>query len=125
LGEHEQLCLNALNRRGAAAAKTQASENARCLKGAVAGRLPGSAEECIDGDQKGKVGRAALKTLGKEADKCYATFPAFGRTEGSTVGHVASAADIELLHDLFGPDLDSAILTDESGAKCQRAMLKI
>ena len=58
----QQKCLNAVNKDGAAVAKTQGKENVGCVRGAGKGTLTGTAQACLTADAKGKVGKAKGKT---------------------------------------------------------------
>ena len=51
----------------------------------------------------------------------------FGPTDPNTVNNIALQKGLELMHDVFGPDLDAAIVTevaDKDVSKCQVAVAK-
>ncbi len=120
----DQGCINTMNKSGQKVAKTQGKENSKCLKSAGAGKLTGTAEACVTGDSKGKVGKAQGKTASGQAKKCVGTPPSFGFADSSVINAAAVAEELSLLHDIYGANLDAAVLSDKAGAGCQSAVAK-
>jgi pimeloyl-ACP methyl ester carboxylesterase len=128
----QQKCINALNKDGAKVASKQGKENTACIKNAGKGKLPPmqSVTECLSADTKSKVAAAKEKTQSDFAKKCVASPPTFGIPTGTVVATVNDAAmgvSLALLTDLFGSDLDAAILDcaiDDAGCQCQQAVSK-
>jgi cysteine-rich repeat protein len=125
-----QRCIAKINAQGAAVAKAQHSVNLLCLGAAAKGTLPElgvpDAQTCLGDDPKGKVARATAKTLSVDAAKCTALPPNFAYTSAATVNAAGVAEPIDLVANLFGPDLGAvAILkaTDPGGARCQKNVL--
>ncbi len=118
----QQKCIVGLNKNFAKVAKAQGKENCACIKGGSKGKLGGqSIEDCTTADAKNKVAKAKAKTLSKAASDC-ATAPDFGPNDPNTVNDVAMQKELDLIHDIFGSDLDAAIedfTTNKPGAKCQ------
>ncbi len=118
----EQNCINELNKGLASVAKAQGKEICSCIKDGSKGKLVGQTiEECTTADSDGKVLKAKNKTRTKAASKCTSP-PSFGPTDPNTVNAVAVAKELILVHQIFGTDLDAAILdqaVDPDGGKCQ------
>jgi cysteine-rich repeat protein len=123
----QQQCINELNKNLAKVAKAKARQISKCIKDGAKQKLTGDRpiETCIATDDE-KVSKAKQKTMDKASSKCTLS-PQFGATGPSTVNQVAVEQQLDLIHDLFGSDLDAAILKqdlDRDGSKCQQAMLK-
>lgn len=121
----QQACLNAVNKNGAAVAKTQGKENVGCVKNAgKAG--PTGAQTCLTADGKGKVAKAKGKTTAAETKSCTQA-PNFGYTSGATVNTAAQQAELDLVGDVFGANLDAALVscaTDKAKCGCQQKVAK-
>jgi glucose/arabinose dehydrogenase len=116
----DRACILGLNGRFAKLAKARAGQLARCVSRAAAGKLPGGPEACAAADDP-KVQKQAAKTLAVEAAECE-LLPPFGATSAATVNAAAAGAELDLLHDVLGDDLDAAVVakaTDAAGARCQ------
>ena len=118
----DQQCINELNKSFAKVAATQGKEVCSCIKDGSKGKLQGQTiEVCMTSDNKGKVGKAKSKTLDKAGQKCP-TPPSFGPTDPNVINQVAMDKELDLVHQIFGSDLDAAIedfATNKDGAKCQ------
>jgi hypothetical protein len=124
LSRQQQSCINTLNTDLLKVASAQASAIEQCIKDGAKGKLSGTVEDCLTADAKGKVQKAADKTIADEAKKC-ADAPPFGATNAATVNDAGMQSSLDLIHDLFGPNLDGVILsagTDKPGAACQQAV---
>jgi streptogramin lyase len=122
-----QKCIRALNKSLAKVAKAQRRDNLACIKRGSRGELPGTIEECLVGDLRGKVAKAMARTVSAEAKSCTGNPFSFGASDSATVNDAAMRREIDLIHDIFGSDLDIAILpetTDKKGAICQQAVAK-
>jgi hypothetical protein len=122
----KQRCVYALNSSGAKVADAVAGDFRWCLALASKGALPGgiSAEECIAGDPRGRVGAAQAKTLTREAAKC-SELPDFGPVSGQAVN--AAFSSLHVAERLLGTNLTNAIIDkrdDPTGAACQKAAVK-
>jgi hypothetical protein len=125
LTKDEVKCVSALNKDGAAVGQQQGKENLACLKGAGKADLTGTAQACLTADAKGKVAKKAEKTTADEAKLC-GDAPDFAYTSASTVNAVSRQAELDLVEDVFGPDLDAAVASCDTSAKackCQNAVL--
>jgi hypothetical protein len=114
-----------MNADGAALAKTQGAENLRCLKLDAVGKLIGTAQDCLTADMRGKIQKRKDKTVAHEALVCT-MLPSFGYTGSATVNTSAVQAELDLTEDIFGPDLDAAIIpcaTSKTGCVCQKAVM--
>ena len=121
----QQKCLNGLNKDGAGVVKTQGKEDTGCLKAAGSGKLVGSAQTCLSADSKGKVQKAKDKTSALETKSCT-TPPTFGYTSAATVNNAAVQGDHDLTTDIFGSDLDTAVIScssNKAGCQCQQKVL--
>ena len=118
----QQKCLNKLNKDGTLVAKEQGKQNFGCLKGAGAGTLTGTAQACLTADPKGKLLAKKNKTSTDETKLCL-TPPSFGYTSASTVNDASDQARLDLLADVFGADLDAAVISctpNKAGCLCQQ-----
>jgi cysteine-rich repeat protein len=126
--EDQQKCINELNKNFAKVAKAQGKVIDKCLKDGAKDKLENQTiEECSTADNDGKVANAKQKTITKASGKCSVP-PDFGPTDPNTVNRVAIDKELGLIHDIFGSDLDTAILP-QSGltsdqSKCQLAVAK-
>ncbi|MEE8311098.1 MAG: alpha/beta hydrolase domain-containing protein [Candidatus Binatia bacterium] len=121
-------CITGLNKNLAKVTKAHAKLDQSCLKNGAKGKLAeASIEACIAADTKGKVAKAAAKTTAKAGTDCTLA-PDFGSTDASTVNTAAAEEEVALTHDVFGPDVDLAIVdasTSPTESKCQLAAAKI
>ncbi|MCH6562087.1 MAG: PQQ-binding-like beta-propeller repeat protein [Myxococcales bacterium] len=123
----QQKCINALNKNFAKVAKTQGKDNCSCIKDFAKAKLTGTIESCLTSDLKGKVAKAKSKTESDESKNCAASTPDFGATSSSVVNATAMQKELDLIHDVFGSDLDAAIFTEEAEkdlSKCQQQAAK-
>jgi len=124
----QRKCITAMNDAVAAVARIQLTVATKCLRDAAKGKLPigQTAEQCLTADTKGKVAKASAKTAQKDGSKC-AVAPDFGYTGATAVNAAAIAAAQGVYDDIFGVDLDAALIdgdADGDGAKCQAAIAK-
>ncbi|MCZ6713419.1 MAG: PQQ-binding-like beta-propeller repeat protein, partial [Deltaproteobacteria bacterium] len=123
----QQKCINALNKNFAKVAKTQGKDNCSCIKDFAKNKLTGTIESCLTSDLKGKVAKAKSKTVSDETKNCAVSTPGFGATSSSVVNATAMQKELDLIHDVFGSDLDAAIFTEEAEkdlSKCQQQAAK-
>jgi hypothetical protein len=124
--QKQQQCINTLNKDFQKVASTQGKEILTCIKDGSRGRLdPQTIEECLTADNKRKVERARKKTEADGAKKCTKNPPDFGPTDPNTVNDAAVQKEIELIHAIFGQDLDSVIVDQKDPnrpftSKCQQ-----
>ncbi len=127
VGSDDQKCINELNKNFQKVAKAQGKAICSCIKDGSKGKLGvQTIEECLTADNKGKVGKTKAKALTKVGAKCVAP-PPFGPNDPNTANALAMDKELELIHDIFGSDLDATILdfsVDKSGAKCQSDVAK-
>jgi len=122
LFKDEQKCVNGAGKAGLSVAKAQAKLNASCIKQVVNGESS-DPQACVLTDSAGKVAGKKRKTIDLAAERCVPA-PAFGFTTATAINTAAQDAALGLLTDLFGSNLNSAIVSNEVGAKCQSAALK-
>jgi len=121
---HQQACINALNRDFAKVARAQDSAIAKCANNQA--RKGESASDCLALPNK-RVERALSKTRADQDRRCTETPPDFGPMDADTLNEAALAAEHATLSELFGPDLDAALVAradDADAAKCQKAVVK-
>ncbi|HXJ34122.1 MAG TPA: hypothetical protein VMS22_08775 [Candidatus Eisenbacteria bacterium] len=104
-----------------------------CLTDFARGVSQGTVEACIAADPKGKIAKLTSKTVesfGKfctppPAGKLDDPFPEFGVTDASTLNAAGLRGGLDLVHDIFGANLDGGVLsTDRGAALCQQASWK-
>jgi len=122
----QQKCIVALNKDAGLVGQTQGKENITCLKNAGKNKLVGTAQDCLTLDPKGKVLKKTDKTVADEGKICTAT-PGFGFTGAAATNSAALQGRLDLVADVFGTPLDSAVIdcaADKAGCICQQKVLK-
>jgi len=122
----QQKCVNTMNAAGASLAKLQEAAALTCLKNASKGvvaklGMPATAQACLSNDVGGKLSATTAKLMSKAPSACPAGAQ-FGYTDPATIATAARSEGESLMGDLFGPDLDAAMispLVDKVGAACQ------
>ncbi len=123
LDKQETKCANSINKGAAKVAKAQAGDNASCVKNGSKGKLTTSIETCLTGDVKGKVAKAISKIKTGDCSGAPSFLPGLV-TSSSAIGDIMKEKDLELIHDIFGSDLDQSVSTDKAAGKCQAAIAK-
>lgn len=123
LSKQEQKCVNAMNKAGVKVARAQGKAVGACLKRASLGR-ENDAQGCLTADVDGKVAKKTASTTAAGSKTCQ-TPPVFAYAGASEVNTAGEFAPVNLVADLFGGNLDSAVIaaSDKSGARCQAAVL--
>jgi uncharacterized protein (DUF1800 family) len=137
---YQQRCLNDLNRLGARVVKVQGRTNFLCVYDASRGRLDKlgdpalgqtqTAQACLTNDVRGRVATRKAKVTERDADRCLAApeqMPSFGYTGAAAVNVAAQGASVGVMVDLFGANLDAALVlqaNDLDGTRCQREVVK-
>jgi len=124
LDKSDRGCVAGMHKSAAKMEVTQGKVSERCLNDANRDRLQGTADECLLDDPKGKLTRGQGLTVRFEAKRCYDAFPPFGRSGALTVNAATTSEPVALLRDIFGADVDLAVLVDRDGFACQSAVLK-
>lgn len=123
----QQDCIVGMNKVAARVAMAQAMENTNCVKLGRKGPFDDvNAQVCLTLDRKDRVGRARRQSLADEAELC-STLPGFGFSDSVAGSDGAVAAALGLTADLFGADLNAAIVTrtqSEDGHRCQSLVAK-
>ena len=119
-------CILSLNTAGARLAKKVGTRVVQCVRRATEGTLPAgqTAEACLASDPRGRIAAAEAETNAIAARKCAAT-PAFGPPSAPVVN--AAMASLVRVRDVFGPNLDSALVDahlDPRAAACQVAVAR-
>jgi hypothetical protein len=114
----------------------QGKESVKCQKLAARGStdklgIPPqtqTAQACLMNDVKWRVGRRIFRLDQRDVSKCLSEpeqFPDFGYEGWPWAASVAWLESLGLTADLFGPDLDAALVLkdqDRVGAKCQEVV---
>jgi O-glycosyl hydrolase len=130
----QQKCINAMNGYGALVAAKQGRSNSLCIERASRGQqsrlgVPPeqqTAQACLANDVRERVARKIDQLLKKEAAFCLREpeqYPNFAYTGSVVSAAAAQAASIGIVDDLFGDDLDAAVVlrsVDSAGSKCQK-----
>jgi hypothetical protein len=145
----QQKCTNAANKDWSKVSKTIAKRVQKCLKNYAKGvqltdnPFVTTLEECLAHDAGGKAGKAKGKTSDDFDKSCggpsrnevdadgFPKMPEYGVTTPATVNAAADGQEKDLIHDIFGTDLDLAGLVKEAdagdakdAAKCQQKIYK-
>ena len=128
----QRACLNVLNKNLQKVASKQGKEILTCIMKGARGILDNmTIEECIIADGKGRVARAKAKTESDYQRKCITNPPCFGATDPDTVNTAAVQKEFDLVHAIFGADLDASIVRQNDPntpnskflAKCQQKVV--
>ena len=119
--------------------KTQNQASRRCIGSAAKGKTdrfgnPGqtlTAAACLTNDPTGKYAKLVTKLEGKDVSLCLGAaeqLPDYGYVGAEAVSIAARDAGVGLVEDIFGVDLDAAILLqsgdDRDGSRCQGDIVK-
>jgi len=134
LDKGEVKCVNSINKGASKVSKAQGKALAACIKFGGKGKpdklgpAPSTIESCLTNDVKGKVAKAIGKI--KTSDCPGGAAPSFLpglETSSSGIGDIMKKKDLDLIHAIFGTDLDVFIVdaeVDKPGAECQAAIAK-
>lgn len=120
--KEQRACIAGVHRAFARVANAKARAVARCLDRDRKGKGATTLDACVASDDDRKLGRAMRRTLRVAASRCGAPAPTFGYASGEVANGEASAAGVDLVHDLLGTPLDAAIATGTAG-KCQQTLV--
>jgi cysteine-rich repeat protein len=121
-------CINSLNKSLANVARAQGREILTCMRLGARGKLTGTIEACLSADSNGRMSRATLRTELAEMAKCLIDRPTFAVTGATTINDFAIQNENDLIHDVFGADLDVAIATiveNRDRSRCQQAVTRV
>jgi len=119
----QQKCINSMNKAGVKLCRTVGKDADSCIKGFFKGQLPGSAQDCLTDDLKGRILKAESKTISTELKRCPLLLqPDFAFTSAAIVNAAAVSEARGLVADVFGSDLDTALTPGNE--KCQRKVQK-
>jgi chitinase len=142
LTKDQQKCTGSLTKNGNKVNGAVAKQIAGCLKNHAKGKALSKSdpailtvEQCIAGDEKGKIQSARDKTTQDFARFCAGNdkndaprLPPYAVTDAATVNADAAAHGADLAHAVFGSNLDSGVLipeaTSKTAAKCQLGIWK-
>ena len=129
----QQKCINKMNKDGIKVEAQQGKENVECVKRKNNDELGPSqtgtqAEACTTADAKSKVFKKKGKTTADDGKFCQATgAPDFGYTGSANVNAAAQQAELDLIHDVFGPaPVDDGLYSKNPNvfeAVCQRNVI--
>jgi hypothetical protein len=122
----QQRCIYAMNEGLRKVMGAQGKSQLRCIKKRAAGTLSTPIDVCLIADPKGLLARAREQTDMQEQSSC-STVPDFGKTSAAIVNDAGFGAELGLIHDVYGPTLDSTIVAsslDAGASRCQTAVAK-
>lgn len=122
----DRTCVDSMNKDGTKVAQAQGRENGDCVSDFGAGKLVGTAQACLTDDSVGKVDRRTDATEIHDASNC-AAIPTFGYAGHAVVNSAARQGKLNLVGDLFGANLDTALVvcsTDNDACRCQAGVEK-
>ncbi|HYC01116.1 MAG TPA: FG-GAP-like repeat-containing protein [Candidatus Limnocylindrales bacterium] len=119
-------CIVALNEAGEEVVEAVTDRFVGCMARAVRGLLPAgqTVSQCLLTDPEEKIARAQAQTIAAEESHCTST-PRFGPASAAEVNE--AMLEILRLGDLFGDDIDSAVVDrrdDRAAAACQMAVAR-
>ena len=116
-------CIVAANAASAKLAQSAAHELFACtLAGAKQTLAGGSVEACLVSDRRGAVAKRRERLQATAAARCSTPQP-FGFASAAAAGDAAVESERELLHAVFGPDLDASLADARAASavhRCQR-----
>jgi len=124
--EEQQRCIYAMNESLRKVMAAQGKSQLRCVSKQAAGSLSGSADVCLIADERGLLERASERAIDEEQRHCTVS-PDFGKTDAQTIGSAGFAAELGLIHDVYGASLDGTLVsrsTDAAASRCQLAVAK-
>jgi hypothetical protein len=119
-------CLVALHKAGGKVSQVTGKRLTTCVSDAAKGSLDTgqTASTCVASDDAGKLADALTKVESAEDSSCP-TAPSFGAASAASIN--AAYPFLMPIEDVFGADLDAAILeegSDPAGAECQEAIAR-
>jgi len=123
----QQRCINTRNQELERVHSAQARDQQRCVRDAARGRLTGTVDQCVVADELGKVAIAQNRAATRDAARCSGVTPPFGPTDMSLLNQLAPQAALDVMHGIFGDDLDAAVVSatvDRHASVCQRSTLR-
>jgi len=151
LTDAQQKCANGALKDWGKSSKISDKTNQACLKNYAKGKPFDAAnpaidtlEECLDNDPKGKVQKQKDKTSANFDKNCGGPLrdgvdsegfpvmpPEYGATDPLTVSAAAGQQQGDIVHDVFGANLDGGVMVADSdsgdardAAKCQQSVMK-
>ena len=126
--KHQIRCLKELQKAGVQVSQAQGKEGVSCVKSEARGKLaPMSPDTCLSADMKQRVQKKQDRALLIAGARCAVETPDFGGTDPETVNGVGVQSQMDLVADLFGPDLTSSLVAcsdDRDACNCQVKTLK-
>jgi hypothetical protein len=122
----QQRCIYAMNESLRKVMGAQGKSQLRCIKKRAADTLSTPTDVCLIADPTGLLERAREQTEAQEQSSC-STGPDFGKTSSAVVNDAGFGAELGLIHDIYGPTLDSTIVLssfDAGASRCQTAVAK-
>ena len=131
-------CIDGMNRAAMNLMRQQTKENRNCVRyasreqTALLGIPPQetTAQACLSNDVRGRTAAKESATTKKDDKSCLAKpeqLPEFGYAGGTTVNETGLEHARGWMADVFGNDLDAAVLseeTDSDGAACQEEVVR-
>jgi hypothetical protein len=129
--KRQQKCTAALDKGFGKVSASYGKQIARCVKASAKGKLPGGVEACALPNSHVDDAQAALtedfdgRCEGDDKNG-VSRLPDFGVSDDTIAGDAATAAILDIAHDVFDSDLDESIDdgTDSALGKCQRSVAK-
>ena len=123
----QQRCILSLNRSLQTVSRTLGREIITCLRENAQGRLSTLIETCISSDPRGRVARAMKRSVKNAVRNCE-ELPNFGPMDPNAVNAAAEQKELDLIHDIFGPNLDNGVFVapfrDRTKPLCQVMMAR-
>jgi len=124
-------CILKINKDGVAVQKRQGKIQAECVKRKTNNEFMGNptgTEVCVNNDLHDKLVKNKAKTTADDGAYCGGlAAPDFGHTDAGTVNTAAVDAERNLIHDIFGANLDTSLKEKDPFAdiaNCQRGVHK-
>gem|GEM_PF-3376918 len=122
----EVKCINGVNNASSKVGKTVGKNTAKCVGDATKSKIA-DADVCIDGDPKGKIGKATGKVDTIDGKLCSGAgvSPPFGFTGAATAKQAPQDKERALVRDIFGANVQASLATNGfTTSKCQAAVIK-
>ncbi len=118
-------CIDKMNAKTAKFADLLDKELQKCVSAVARNRRPPlTADECLDPVTNAKVKNGASGVFKVDEKACLSDAPPFGYSGYAASVGTTLLSEEALISDLLGPDLETAVATEKSAAKCQSDVLK-
>ncbi len=119
----DRKCIDTINKETRKIAKAEGREIDSCLRFFAKGLLPGTAEACLTDDPNGRLDRTIQRSVKNAAKVCLAA-PPIGAGDINLGVFGAVQTQVDIVHAVAGPNLNTDLETDSDGERCEQKVVK-